>query len=256
MPTNNENTSLERLQKYLARSGVASRRASEELISQGKVTVNGNIVREMGFQVNPDTDRVAVGGRLIEPVQYEYWAVYKPIGYVSTTSDTHGRPTVVQLVKGNTRLYPVGRLDADSEGLMLLTNDGPLAQKLMHPSFQHEKEYLVLIRGDLTNAAIRMLERGVQLEGEETRARAQVERSPRDWAWRRHRPVRGDIWARFVLQQGQKRQIRRMLNMVHCHVQRIVRVRIGTLEIGNLVSGEARRLSADEIIALRELAGL
>jgi len=255
MPVNNGDN-LERLQKYLARSGVASRRASEELIRQGKVTVNDEIVREMGFQIDPAQDRVVVDGKLVEPVQFEYWAVYKPAGYVSTASDTHGRRTVVQLVGGNTRLYPVGRLDVDSEGLMLLTNDGPLAQKLMHPSFQHEKEYLVLVRGDLTNAAIRLLERGVLLEGERTRARARIERLPRDWAWRGHRPVRGDIWAQFVLQQGQKRQIRRMLAEVHCHVQRIVRVRIGTLDLGGLESGGTRRLSADEVASLKKLAGL
>lgn len=232
----------ERLQKYLARSGVASRRAAEVLIAEGRVTVNGAVVDQLGTQVDPDHDQVAVNGRSVRPrEQKTYVAVYKPIGYVTTTRDPQRRPTVMDLVPKVGRLYPVGRLDVDSEGLLLLTDDGELANRVTHPRFGCQKEYHALLREDPSEEVLERLRRGVELEEGRT-SPATVER------------VRGEpdgrVWVRVVLGEGRKRQVRRMFGSVGYQVERLVRVRIGPVELGRQPPGSARPLTKSEVAAL------
>ena len=237
---------MERLQKYLARCGVASRRRAESLIAQGRVRVNGEPVTEQGRQIDPDRDRVEVDGRPISPPPGKvYLALNKPTGVVSTTSDPWGRPTVADLLPGTARLFPVGRLDADSEGLMLMTNDGELAHRLMHPRYGCSKEYLVLVRGRPGAEALERLKQGVELEEGQT-APAEVEAT---------RTEAGGSWLRVTLREGRKRQIRRMLGTVGLPVERLKRVRIGPLRLGNLPKGASRQLSEREVAALRRAAG-
>ncbi|HWP28755.1 MAG TPA: pseudouridine synthase [Chloroflexota bacterium] len=235
----------ERLQKVLAEAGVASRRAAERLIAEGRVAVNGVVVRTLGARVDPGRDVVTVDGRRVTvPSQKVYYVVHKPAGVVSTARDERGRPTVLDLVPADRRLFPVGRLDADSEGLLLLTDDGALAYRLTHPRYGVEKEYHVLVRGRPTPAALERLRTGIELEEGRT-APAQV------GVLRR---AGGHTWLRIVLRQGWKRQIRRMLAAVGYPVERLVRVRIGGLELDDLPPGAARRLTAAE--AARALEGV
>jgi 23S rRNA pseudouridine2605 synthase len=238
---------VERLQKYLASRGVASRRAAEQLISAGRVEVNGRVVTRLGTQVEP-TDRVEVDGSLVEPAAGNvYLALNKTPGTVATTSDPWRRPTVVDLVAGPGRLFPVGRLDADSEGLLLLTNDGELANRLMHPRYGCEKEYLVLVRGRPTAERLEQLRAGVEL-AEGLTAPALVELA--DTA------PNGRRWVRVVLREGRKRQVRRMLGVVGLTVERLLRVRIGSLELGSLPPGKSRPLTRAEVAALKAVAGV
>ncbi|MBI4495292.1 MAG: rRNA pseudouridine synthase [Chloroflexi bacterium] len=238
---------MERLQKFLAHAGVASRRAAEELIRAGRVAVNGQVVTEMGVQVEPRLDRVAVDGRPIaQPEPLFYLALHKPRGYVATVRDELGRPTVMDLLHAPARLYPVGRLDADSEGLLLLTNDGELAHRLTHPSHLVDKEYHVLVAGALPEAALRTLRLGVQLEDGVT-APATVERLRRE--------DDGATWLRIVLHEGRKRQIRRMVQAVGGRVLRLIRVRIDGIQLGGLEPGQSRPLADDEVARLRHQVG-
>jgi 23S rRNA pseudouridine2605 synthase len=232
----------ERLQKYLARCGVASRRASEQIISGGRVRVNGHVASELGTSVDPGKDRVEVDGRRISPpTAHTYVLLNKPIGVVSTASDPEGRRTVLDLVETDARLYPVGRLDYDSEGLILLTDDGDLALRLTHPRHTVEKEYAALLTGDVTDAALARLQHGVPLDGRPT-IPARVER--------------GDsgpdgTWVSNVIREGRNRQIRRMAEYIGLGVNRLIRVRIGPLRLGTLPPGSWRMLSAAEVAALR-----
>jgi len=233
----------ERLQKVLAHAGVASRRRAEEMIVEGRVQVNGEVVTQLGTKVNPHRDVIQVDGRpLGKPERPVYVLVNKPRGVLSAARDTRGRKTVVDLVPARSRLYPVGRLDLDSEGLMLLTNDGALALRLAHPRFEHEKEYRVLVAGVPDEAALARLRAGVGLEGGWTRpAQVEVERS------------NGDTWLRMVLREGRKRQIRRMLEKVGYQVLRLIRVRMGPLRLGDLPPGAYRPLTRDELAAIRRI---
>ncbi len=231
---------LERLHKVLARSGVASRRASEELIRQGRVAVNGRVVRELGTKVRPE-DIITVDGVPVKlQAQKLYIMLNKPRGYVTTVSDELGRPTVMALVPQGERLFPVGRLDADSEGLLLITNDGDLTYRLTHPRFGLEKEYHVLVDGSPSEKDLQMLRNGVMLDDRMT-APAIVERL-------RSEPQ--GTWLRMVIHEGRKRQIRRMVASVGHNVLRLVRVRVGPLDLGNLPSGRSRTLTQEEIAAL------
>jgi 23S rRNA pseudouridine2605 synthase len=242
-----------RLQKVLSQAGVASRRASEELIRQGRVEVNGRRVTEMGVKVDPERDEIAVDGRQIElGAQRRYVMLHKPRGCLSVLEDQRGRRAVIDLVPDARGLYPAGRLDYNSEGLLLLTDDGPLTQRLTHPRYEHEKEYLVLVRGEPELDALRALRAGIELEDGKT-APAQVgkvEQTP--WG----RAPRGQVWLRFVLREGRKRQIRRMCDAVGWEVRRLIRVRIGPLWLGDLESGQYRALTADEVRRLKRAAGL
>jgi 23S rRNA pseudouridine2605 synthase len=226
-----------RLAKFLAHAGVASRRAAERLIAEGRVTVAGAVVRDPALDVD-EGSRVAFDG---EPLRREekrvVYALHKPAGVVSTASDTHGRPTVTALIPDERRLYPVGRLDADSTGLILLTNDGELANRLMHPRFEVPKTYRATLGGrPIADRALRALREGVRLEDGLT-APARV---------RRVDPHTLEL----TIHEGRKRQVRRMCEAVGHPVKALQRVRFGPLELGDLKAGRARRLTAAE---LREL---
>lgn len=231
-----------RLAKHLAHSGVASRRASERLIAEGRVTVGGAVMRDPALDVG-QSDTIAVDGRLVRgfepPVVY---ALNKPVGVLSTASDPDGRPTVVGLLRGERRrLYPVGRLDLDSEGLILLTNDGGLAHALTHPRFEVRKTYVVTVSGGrVSDAALEKLRTGVRLADGLT-APAEVRRLARQ--------------IEVTMREGRNRQVRRMCEAVGHPVQRLQRVRFGPLELGRLALGQHRMLSEAEVGALREAAG-
>lgn len=234
-----------RLQKVLAHAGVASRRASEGLIAQGRVRVNGVVVDAPGVLVDPEVDAISVDGREVTPgargADYVYAIVNKPGGVVSTAADPQGRPTVLDLVDVPRRLYPVGRLDVDTEGLLLLTDDGELTYRLTHPSFEVEKEYHAIVRCSIGPRQIAALKEGVELDDGPARAIAASRlRTTRD----------GDL-VRIVLHEGRKREVRRMLAYVECPVVTLRRVRVGTLSLGDLPVGRYRRLTPREVFDLR-----
>lgn len=249
----------ERLQKVLAQAGLGSRRHCEELILAGRVAVNGQVVTELGTRVHSQ-DTVTVDGEPVVIQPKRYYLLYKPRGYLSSVRDPHGGRLAVSLVPAEERLYPVGRLDKESEGLLLFTNDGALTQRMIHPRYEHEKEYLVLVRGSLTEAAFRRLAEGIPLVDEEGRqeaiVQARVERQPRTWAWRGELASPGAQWVRIFLTEGRKRQIRRMLETVGLHVERLIRVRMGILRLGSLEPGEGRWLTPEEVRRLKESLGL
>jgi 23S rRNA pseudouridine2605 synthase len=230
-----------RLAKYLAHAGVASRRAAEDLIRAGRVTVDGERVGDLGRQVD-ETAEVRVDGAVVGgPEERAVWMVNKPAGVVCTARDTHGRPTVVDLVPSGARLYPVGRLDADTTGLILLTNDGELANRLLHPRYEVPRAYLARVEGGRVSAeALRVLRSGVPLDDGLT-APAQV------------RAVAPDT-IELVLHEGRKRQVRRMCEAVGHPVVALARVRFGPLALEGLAEGDARRLAAREVQALRTAA--
>jgi 23S rRNA pseudouridine2605 synthase len=230
-----------RLVKYLAHCGVASRRAAERLIAEGRVTVAGEVVRDPARDVGED-DRVALDGRVVRPEPREVWAVNKPAGVVSTARDTHGRPTVLELVPSSRRLYPVGRLDAETTGLILLTNDGELAERLTHPRYGVERTYRARVEpAPVPEAGLRALREGVELEDGRT-APAGV---------RQTRPPVLEI----TIREGRKRQVRRMCEAVGHRVVALERVSFGPLRLGRLEPGAARRLTAQEVERLRRAAG-
>ncbi|WP_298820510.1 pseudouridine synthase, partial [uncultured Chloroflexus sp.] len=234
--------SPERLQKVLASAGIASRRDCEALIAAGRVMVNGRVVTVPGTRVDLERDEVLVDGQPLQmPTRRTYIMLHKPVGVVSTAEDTHGRPTVVDLVDVPARVFPVGRLDIDSEGLILLTDDGELAFALTHPSFEVEKEYRVLLDRALTPEALRSWRNGVLLEGEMT-APAWVELLE---------TTPEGVWARIVLREGRKRQIRAVAKLLGYNVLRLIRVREGELELGDLPPRAWRHLTSEEVAALR-----
>lgn len=234
-----------RLQKVLAAGGVTSRRHAETLLRAGRVTVNGRVAR-LGESADPERDAVAVDGVPVRAERHAYWLLHKPRGVLSTRRDESGRTTVLDLLPARAaerhRLFPVGRLDRDSEGLLLLTNDGAVTQALLHPSLGTEREYRVTVRGRLGDAAARRLARGVRLQDGVT--------APARVGSRRHR-VRDDATElTLVLTEGRKRQIRRALRALGHPVVRLVRRRVGPLRLGDLEPGEARPLTPRERKAL------
>ncbi len=231
----------ERLQKILSHAGVSSRRGAEELILAGRVTVNGAVVRELGSRADPERDDVTVDGVPVIRSHYRYLAIFKPRGVVSTARDTHGRPTVLDLVPGGGEgLHPVGRLDIESEGLLLLTTDGHLTELLTHPRYEVEKEYLVRVDRLPGEQALRKLVRGIDVEGERMRAHsADVVAPPGS--------VPDEAWLRLVLREGKKREIRHMMEALGRRVLRLRRIRIGPLHIGPMAEGDVRELSDDEV---------
>jgi 23S rRNA pseudouridine2605 synthase len=237
----------QRLQKILAAAGYGSRRACEEIIRQGRVQVNGQVVTEMGTKVDPHRDEIRVdGAHLSGPEEKVYLILHKPPGYISTVHDPWGRPTILDLVPHRGRLYPVGRLDAESEGLLLLTNDGQLTHRLTHPRYEHEKEYLVLVDGHPSETVLSQLRRGVKLEEGRT-APAEVSRAGRKEGLE---TLPSATWLRMVIHEGRKRQIRRMCATVGNPVQRLIRVRMGPLRLGALKPGQWRPVTARELAAL------
>ena len=233
-----------RLHHVIADAGVASRRAAEDLIRQGRVTVDGEVVRALGTKVDPERSRVAVDDRpLRRRVPRRTLVVYKPRGVVTTTRDPHARRTVLDLVPRGSRLFPVGRLDAPSEGLLLLTNDGALAQALLHPSFEVPRTYRASVDDMVRADALRRLARGVSLEGRRS--------APCDVRLVRREEGRSVL--EIVLREGQNRQIRRMLQAVGHPVRRLVRTRFGPIALGGLRAGEWRALLPSEERALEAL---
>jgi 23S rRNA pseudouridine2605 synthase len=235
----------DRLQKVLAAAGVASRRASEDLIVAGRVTVNGVRAR-IGDKVDPATDVVEVDGERVKvDPELLYVMLNKPQGVVTTTSDPEGRETVTDLVNLDERLYPVGRLDQDTEGLVLMTNDGTLVHHLLHPSFEVERVYLALVPGPVRREPLRRLTDGVELEDGIARARRvrEVESS------------RGRALLEIVMIEGRKREVRRMLAEVGLPVERLARVSFGGVELGDLRQGRWRFLNNSEISRLYAASG-
>ena len=234
-----------RLQKALAEAGFASRRGSEELITAGRVTIDG-VTAQLGASADPDTQVIAVDGRPIAAEVKEYWLLNKPAGVLSAVTDARGRRTVTDCVPTRARVFPVGRLDLDSTGLVLLTNDGELAGRLLHPRFHVEKEYQVRVRGVVGREALEALRRGVALEDGLT-APAAVE------LLEIIRPGGGgpQTSLTIVVHEGRKRQVRRMLETVGHRVVALHRSRFDGLTDAGLLPGQARRLSTAELDTLR-----
>jgi 23S rRNA pseudouridine2605 synthase len=233
----------ERIQKLLAQAGLGSRRACEQFLVERRVTVNGKIA-ELGAKADPDRDVIKVDGRRVKFEERRlYVMLNKPTGIVTTNADEFGRKTVRDLVRVEGRVFPVGRLDADSEGLVLLTNDGDLANALTHPRYEHEKEYVVLVEGQPDEAVLKSWRRGVMLEDQMT-APAKVSVLHAE---------RGQTWLRVIMHEGRKRQIREVAGMLGHRVKYLQRVRMGTLKLGDLKVGEWRHLTSSEVSQLRKL---
>jgi 23S rRNA pseudouridine2605 synthase len=246
-----EQNSGERLSRFLAHAGIASRRHSEELIAAGRVQVNGVTVTTQGTRINPDTDIVLVDNKPVRTTsKHVYLLLHKPIGYVSTAHDPQGRPTVLDLLPAELRalrLYPVGRLDIDSGGLLLLTNDGDFALHLTHPRYSMQKHYQALVQGCPSESALVELRSGVTITEDKGRshktAPAQVSLL---------RKAGSDCWLSLTIHECRKRQVRRMLAAV-CHlVLELSRIGLGSLEIGNLPVGKWRYLTSKELKSLQE----
>jgi len=239
----------ERLQKIMAATGIASRRKAEEIIAAGRVTVNGAVVMELGTKADPDADDIRVDGkRIARREAFRYYLLNKPKGYVTTVSDPEGRPTVMDLLpKGTERVYPVGRLDYASEGLLLLTNDGALAQLLTKAGSHVPKTYRVKISGRPGEAAIAKLRAGVTITLDDGR---RVRTSPSKI--RLHKDAENP-WYEVVLIEGRNRQIRRMFKAVGFDVEKIQRVQLGPLRL-DVETGKWRELKAEEVVAIRRSA--
>ena len=232
-----------RLQKYLASCGVASRRNAEQMILDGRVSVNGEIVRVLGTQLDELSDTVQVDGCIVRPETEKHYLAYnKPVGEVTTVSDPEGRATVMDRFRDYpVRLFPVGRLDYDSEGLLLLTNDGELMNKVLHPSFEIQKSYLTKVSNNVSDQEIRMLRKGVIIDGKLT--------SPAEVRLIRHDTFSTDLL--ITIHEGRNRQVRKMIEAVGHQVVRLKRVRFGPVQLGDLPSGMWRKLTDEEIQKLR-----
>jgi 23S rRNA pseudouridine2605 synthase len=236
----------ERLQKALARAGFGSRRACEELIAAGRVRINGRVAT-LGDRVDPATDEVQVRGRRISiDPELRYLALHKPKGVTTTMRDAHAGRDLSGFLPDGPRVFPVGRLDRDTEGLLLLTNDGELAHRITHPRHGVQKEYLAEVNGMPTLRHLSKLKRGVKLDDGTAKA---IEAT---FAGR----SRGRGAVRLVLAEGRKREVRRMLDAIGLPVLRLVRTRIGSVRLGRLPAGERRELTADEVRALYRDAGM
>lgn len=232
----------ERLQKLISQAGITSRRAAEELILNGRVTVNGTVVTELGSKADPAKDRIAVDGKPLQfGAKHLYILLNKPVGYITALKDSQGRPLVTDLLKGvEERVFPVGRLDYNTEGLLLLTNDGDWANRLMHPRHEVDKEYHVRVRGKAMDQQLKRMAGGVELEeGVTAPAAVRLVKS-------------GDQndWISVTIHEGRNRQVRRMCEAVSLSVVRLKRVRYGSLEIGALRPGQFRYLTDAEVKGL------
>ena len=232
---------MTRLNKYLADCGVASRRACDELIASGRVCVNGRIVKKLGTRVTND-DGVTLDGRLVQPQKKKiYVLLNKPVGYITSLKDERGRKTVLDIVNLPERVFPVGRLDYDSEGLLILTNDGPLAHQLTHPKFQVSKTYKVTLGKKIDTVSLKQLAEGIVLEDGPTL------------------PCKIDYWGRsksvvkVVLREGRNRQIKRMFAALGFKISRLKRTQFGPCDLKGLRRGEWRFLTEDEVIHLKQI---
>lgn len=239
---------MERLQKFMAHAGVASRRKCEEIIEAGGVNVNGKTVRELGTKVDPAKDKVMVNGRLIRQKEKKvYLMMYKPRGYVSSVKDERGRKTVVDLLKDvKERVYPVGRLDYDSEGLLLLTNDGELTQALTHPKHQVAKTYKVRVEGIPSLDKLERMEKGIKLEDGIT-APAKISLT---------HELDGNALLEITIREGKNRQVRRMCEFIGHSVKRLVRTQIGPVELRNMSVGEVKEINDKQLKELLKATGI
>ncbi len=234
-----------RLAKYIAHAGVASRRKAEEMISQGQVRVNGRLIDTPAFEVDPANDQVEINGILLYPEARQYILLNKPAGYLSTVTDPFGRPTVMDLIGDiGQRLYPVGRLDFDTEGLLLLSNDGDFTNQMLHPRHKVPKRYEARVRGRVEPAELEQLARGVELDDGWT-APARVELI-------KYGP--NETLVEIEIHEGRKRQVKRMFEAIGHPVIHLVRTGFGNLNLGNMAVGEYRFLTSEEVNQLLALA--
>lgn len=238
---------MERLQKVIAYAGVASRRKAEQLIVEGKVKVNGKVVRELGTKVS-NSDTIEVEGVKLEKEDKVYFLLYKPKGYISAVTDDKGRKTVVDIFKKRVpeRIFPVGRLDYDTTGLLLLTNDGEFSYQLTHPKFKIDKTYIARVKGVPTVDGLKKLQRGIKLEDGKT-APAKVSMTSFD-------EQAGKAICEITIHEGRNRQVRRMFEAIGTPVVKLKRERFAFLDLGNLKPGEYRELTKHEVKQLRVLA--
>ena len=238
---------MERLQKVIAYAGVASRRKAEQLIVEGKVKVNGKVVRELGTKVS-NSDTIEVEGVKLEKEDKVYFLLYKPKGYISAVTDDKGRKTVVDIFKKRVpeRIFPVGRLDYDTTGLLLLTNDGEFSYQLTHPKFKIDKTYIARVKGVPTIDGLKKLQRGIKLEDGKT-APAKVSMTSFD-------EQAGKAICEITIHEGRNRQVRRMFEAIGTPVVKLKRERFAFLDLGNLKPGEYRELTKHEVKQLRVLA--
>lgn len=236
---------LERIQKIMAQGGIASRREAERLILDGRVTLNGKVVIELGTKADTDNDYIKVNGKLItRPEPKTYVILFKPRGYVTTSKDPEGRPTVMELLeKVKVRVFPVGRLDYDTEGLILCTNDGDLAHRLQHPSHEIPKTYLVKVDGVPTQEGVLKLRNGVKLrDGMTAPARVKIIKK-----------AEANSWLEIIIHEGRNRQIKRMFEAIGHTVIKLKREGLAFLTLGDLKPGEFRHLTSEEIKKLKEI---
>jgi 23S rRNA pseudouridine2605 synthase len=240
---------MERLQKILARAGVASRREAERLIQEGRITVNGAKVTKLGTQADAGKDKIKVDGKLVARPALRYYLFHKPPGLITSMRDPEGRPHLGEWLEnlgGKNRLFPVGRLDFNSSGLLLLTNDGELTQKLTHPRYEVRKVYRVKISGRPAEEVLERLRKGIRLEdGWTAPAKVRVVET-----------LNKKAWLEMEIHEGRYREVRRMFQALGYFVEKLIRVRLGPLRLGDLAPGEYRPLSPQEISALKKSVGL
>ena len=229
---------MERLQKVIAQAGIASRRKAEKLIKDGKVKVNGEVITELGTKVS-ESDKVEVNNKPIEKETKEYYLLNKPRGVITTTNDEHGRKTVTDLIETSARIYPVGRLDYDTTGAILLTNDGEFANILMHPSNKIDKVYLAKLEGIIKGEQINALKNGIMLDDALVKAsRVKLKKVNQE---------NSTSMVEITIHEGKNHQVKRMFESVGFHVEKLTRERIGIFDIKNLKSGQYRKLTPKEV---------
>jgi len=234
----------ERLQKYMAECGVASRRKCEDIILSGKVKVNGKVITELGIKVDKDKDVVTVDNKIIKPEERKvYIALNKPEGYISSVKDEKGRKTVIDLIDVEERIYPIGRLDYDTSGLILLTNDGDIYNKIIHPRGEKNKEYIATIKGIPTNEELEKFKSGIDIGGYVTSNADIIILSK----------IKGNAKVKIVIHEGKNRQIRKMCEKISHPVTTLKRVSIGKIKLNDLPLGKWRYLNADEIEYLKNM---
>lgn len=237
---------MERLQKVIAQAGVASRRKAEQLIVEGKVSVNGKVVRELGTKVNAQKDKIEVNGIPLEKEIHVYYLLYKPTGVISSVHDERGRKVVTDFIHADVRVFPVGRLDYDTSGLLLLTNDGEFAHLLTHPKHEIEKTYIAKVKGRPLKEALQKLRRGIQLEdGMTAPAKVKIISS--------NKKTDTSI-VQMTIHEGRNRQVRRMFDAIGHPVEKLKRERFAFLDLHGLNAGDVRELKPFEVKTLKELA--
>ncbi|PYZ99187.1 pseudouridine synthase [Alteribacter lacisalsi] len=237
---------MERLQKIIAQAGVTSRRKAETLIGEGRVKVNGTVVKELGSKADPGTDEIEVDGVPIGKEEPVYFLLYKPQGVISSVDDHHGRKTVTEMIATDKRVYPVGRLDYDTSGLIILTNDGDFANTLMHPKFRIHKTYIAKVKGVPSKQKLKTLEKGIELEDGKT--------APAKVKMIKGNKQKDNAIVELTIHEGRNRQVRRMLEAIGHPVEKLKREQYGFLTLKGLNAGEFRELKPHEVKKLRELA--